>query len=133
MKHPYRQAPRCSRCGQYAVLRASRDVYPGKKDYGNFWVCPTKTCDAFVGCHKDTIRPLGELADAETRKWRKHTHICFDPIWKTGKMDRKEAYRILAAHMHIHPDKCHIAMFDVKQCHAAINATREIKFHQKML
>jgi hypothetical protein len=35
-----------------------------------------------VGCHKGTTKPLGRLADAELREWKKRAHAAFDPVWQ---------------------------------------------------
>jgi len=43
-------------------------------------------------------------------------HAAFDPLWKSGRMSRNEAYRRLAIAMGLHQDKCHIGMFDEQQC-----------------
>ena len=59
--------------------------------FGIRYGCPEKICT--VACWDgDNSTP----ADYETRKERSLAHIFFDPLWKSGKMKRKEAYKLLA-------------------------------------
>jgi len=60
--------------------------------------------------------PLGRLANAELRSAKSAAHAMFDPLWKSKKMRRSQAYSWLAAQMKIKPEDCHIGMFDVEQC-----------------
>jgi len=84
-----------------------------------------RTCDAYVGVHKGTDRPLGRLADAELRHWRKVAHASFDPLWQLGTFlgRRGDAYRWLAEQMGLPEEKTHIGMFDVSQCQQVIILT----------
>ena len=108
--------PTCPYCGAKAVLVHSSFVYRGS-DYGNIWVCAHyPECDAYVGCHKGTDVPLGRLANAELREAKKRAHAAFDPLWRTGTLDRREAYFWLSWKLDIPADECHIGMFDVSQC-----------------
>lgn len=48
------------------------------------------------------------------------THALFDPVWKSGKMTRTEAYTRLAKKLELPKGKCHIGMFDVEDCKRVI-------------
>ena len=63
----------CDYCGKPAQFVDSASVYHGHS-YGMVYYCPD--CQAWVGVHKGTDRPLGRLADAELRRWKKHTSGC---------------------------------------------------------
>lgn len=87
------------------------------------WICNNyPTCDAYVGCHKDSTTPLGRMANSELRHWKKAAHGKFDPIWKTRRMNRSQAYSWLAKVLQIEPAKCHIGMFDIETCKRVIEA-----------
>lgn len=103
-------APTCPYCGKAARL--------GGSFYGRKWECPP--CGARVGCHKDTITPLGTLANAELRLARQAAHEWFDPLWKQDGMSRRGAYALLADLMGLHVNDTHIAMFTVKQCQQVV-------------
>ena len=77
---------------------------------------------AYVGVHKGTDKPLGRLANAELRNWKKAAHAVFDPLWKYGRFrgHRNAAYAWLAQKMGLPVEKTHIGMFDVGQCRKAI-------------
>lgn len=82
------------------------------------WICDP--CQAWVGCHKNTFKPLGTLANQELRMARLQAHAVFDQLWKYGAMTRTSAYKWLANQMAMTRNQCHIALFDLEQCKQAI-------------
>jgi len=113
--------PACPYCNAEAKLVDSAVVYG--RSFGPIWLCPNyPDCDTYVGVHKGTQKPLGTLANAELREWRKSVHAAFDPLWKGGPWSRDRAYRWLQAALDLPRDQCHIAMFDIAQCQAALEA-----------
>lgn len=106
----------CPVCGSGARLEDSKIIYG--KSYGLAWVCDSfPKCDTYVGCHKGTATPLGELANAEIRTWRKKTHARLDPLWKSKKYNRKELYQELSIKFH---DPFHVGNLNVEQCKEVI-------------
>lgn len=111
---PRRQEPVwCPYCNQRAKLTSSKKVYGGR-DYGPIYLC--EPCQAWVGCHPHSTKPLGTLANENLRAARKAAHTSFDPIWKTGSLTRTDAYHWLANQMGIRYRDCHIALFSEDQC-----------------
>ena len=83
------------------------------------YYCPD--CQAWVGVHKGTDRPLGRLADAELRRWKRIAHMNFDRIWRNNRrMSRKKAYEWLSSQMGLPAEETHIGMFDVGRCKEVI-------------
>lgn len=117
-------APTCPECGNPGRLVDSSIVYG--RSYGPIWYCDCCKGATYVGCHKGTNEPLGTMATARLRYYRKRAHAAFDPLWKnkTAKMDRDEAYWWLASRMGLEKDECHIAMFDEEQCKMAERVCR---------
>lgn len=117
----------CDYCNIATRLAKGSEIYPHRQDlYAlNFYLCDS--CGAYVGCHKngDGKRPLGRVANEELRKAKSKAHAAFDPLWKSGKMSRGAAYSALASSMAIKKDKCHIGMFDVKQCEYVVEWCKE--------
>lgn len=109
---------RCDYCGRLAEYVNSAIVYGGRS-YGMIYYCPP--CNAYVGVHKGTDKPLGRLADANLRFWKKNAHAAFDPLWKSRRMSRSQAYSWLSAKMGLSPELTHIGMFDVAQCKQVVN------------
>jgi hypothetical protein len=105
--------PICPYCNQEAELIDSIYIYR-YRSYGKMWIC--YRCDAHVGCHKGTDKPLGTLANAELKKARQLTHKEFDRLWKKKHFTRTESYKMLADFLGITKDKCHIGMFDIETC-----------------
>lgn len=118
------EKPICPYCGAAAVLRDSIVIYR-VRSYGMIWIC--FPCNAYVGCHKNSKdhAPLGRLANAELREWKMKAHAVFDPLWKTGTMKRKEAYKHLAGLLGISPGDTHIGMFDVDMCKKVIEVLKD--------
>lgn len=110
----YQPAPVCPYCHKAAQQAPSTAVYGAGRDYGPVWLC--RPCEAWVGCHKGTPRPLGRLANKALREAKVRAHAAFDPLWKAGTMDRSAAYAWLADQLGIDRKDCHIGMFDLDQC-----------------
>lgn len=107
------QAPRYQHCFTTCEFHQRSDhIYAGQ-DFGPIWQCPN-CVQSICGCHRGTGKPLGNPANAATRKARRAAHNAFDPIWrKRGKAwTRPHAYRALAECMGISPAKCHISWMD---------------------
>lgn len=123
--------PVCPYCGVTAELRSSAEVYPyASQDYGAFWVCPGE-CDAYVGCHSNSRRhaPLGRLANAELRDWKKKAHAAFDPLWSEDSEDfqgfsRQGAYMWLASQLGT-VKSVHIGFMDVAECRQIVEICEE--------
>jgi DNA-directed RNA polymerase subunit RPC12/RpoP len=114
-------APTCPYCGERAVLKDSSAVYG--RSYGMIYICWNyPQCDAYVGVHRGSTLPLGTMANAELREWRKKAHAAFDPLWKSGAMTRVKAYKWMRNQLHLSKDESHVAMFDIERCKALIAA-----------
>ena len=119
---------KCPYCGAKVLLKDASFIYHTNesKKWGKIWVCSKfPKCNAYVGCHKGTEIPLGRLANEKLRTLKAEAHRQFDPIWKSGLMSRKDAYRWLANMLHISLEDCHIGMFDVKMCQRVIQLCKK--------
>ena len=84
----------CRYCGGIVRLVPAENVYgdsavrlglKGEKLY------QCQNCNARVGCHKGTVRPLGDLANEVLRLKRIETHQVFDAYWMERGMSRLTA------------------------------------------
>lgn len=128
-----RKVPICPYCDQPAWLVPGIVIYPrGGPALRNkqYWRCAP--CDAYVGCHDGTERPLGRLANAELRQAKQEAHAAFDPLWQAkmrrdgcskGKA-RGAGYKWLADQLGIERRRCHIGMLDVDQCRRVVDICR---------
>lgn len=112
----------CDYCGRKAEFVDSKVIYG--RSYGMIYLC--RNCMAYVGVRKGTRKPLGRLANAELRSWKKAAHAAFDPLWKYGrfKRHRDAAYRWLAEQMNLPLKQTHIGLFDIDQCRKVIEIVR---------
>ena len=106
----------CRYCGGIVRLVPAESVYgdsavrlglKGEKLY------QCQNCNARVGCHRGTVRPLGDLANEVLRLKRIETHQVFDAYWTERGMSRTQAYRWLAKKMHLPERKAHIGGFEM--------------------
>lgn len=104
-------APVCPSCGATARYVDSVAVYG--VSYGMMWLCPTATCDSYVGAHADG-RPKGTLANRPLRDARIAAHAAFDGWWKACHVSRTKAYRTLSVAMGV--DEAHIGQMNEEEC-----------------
>lgn len=107
----------CTECGGTVVLRRS--------EYGYFYRC--NCCNASVGCHPNSKRPLGTLAGPELKAWRIKVHEEFDALRERIFVDRRESYKWMADAMGLTADQAHIGMFNIDQCKRLVELVREVK------
>jgi len=114
----------CPYCNREAEWVENKEIYG--KNYGKsimMWLC--RSCDAHVGCHNNTKRPLGTMADYITRHWRKRAHENFDPLWKgvwvrnsTAKLNRERVYNSISNQFGF---RVHIGEADEEMCKKIIS------------
>lgn len=130
----------CDYCGQPSELVSGAIFYPHRPDLADLQIYRCLPCNASVGCHKGTTRPLGRLANAELKRAKIAAHAVFDPLWKEKKerdgLSKKKArstgYKWLAAQLGIQDiaKDCHIGLFDIEQCRRVVeicNQERDVK------
>jgi hypothetical protein len=52
------------------------------------------------------------LVDAETHEARKAAHAAFDALWKSGRVKRGQAYKMLAEEIGLSRADCHMKIMD---------------------
>ncbi|MDY6990680.1 MAG: zinc-finger-containing protein [Thermodesulfobacteriota bacterium] len=85
-----------------ARLADGAEIYPHRLDLYNlpFWKCDG--CGNHVGCHhktKNETRPLGCIPTPEIKNARMEIHKIIDPLWKSGRVDRKTLYAAISEHL----------------------------------
>lgn len=106
----------CPYCGSDAEYIDSRHYYANGRSYGMIYLC--HPCDALVGVHRNSDKPLGSLANKELRELRRRCHGLFDQLWKGSarRMNRHAAYRKLADNMGMTHEEAHIGKFGEQDC-----------------
>ena len=121
---------KCPYCGGKAHLRDASSIYHSFKYRGKMFVCENfPKCDSYVGCHPNTTKPLGRMANKKLRTMKSKAHEYFDPLWKKRVFARKKslsynrtkAYKWLAEQLDLPESKCHIGLFDVDMCRKVID------------
>lgn len=118
----------CRYCGGKITLTAARTVYGDAVyrlglEHEKIYLC--QNCNARVGCHKGTDRPLGNVANEVLRLKRMETHSVFDAFWRSHGMTRTGAYKWLAQKMELPEKHTHIGSFEMDACEQVIGLCRE--------
>lgn len=124
------RAVACDYCTRPAELVHGDTIYPHRPDLAkhNFWYCGP--CQAWVGCHNGAHggkTPLGRLANATLRAAKGRAHAAFDPIWKSRRMSRTDAYAWLSKALGLPARETHIGMFDVAMCNRVVAIMEQLK------
>lgn len=120
----------CRYCGGVIKLVPARNVYGVSTDrlgMDGEYIYQCQNCNARVGCHKGTTRPLGNVANEVLRLKRMETHRVFDASWKRQGMSRTEAYRWLSAQLRLPEGRAHIGGFEMDQCQKVIDLCERIE------
>lgn len=124
------EPPTCPYCGAPAEFMASSAPLYNGRDFGPAWAC--KPCGAWVGCHPNSKKPLGRLADKKLRRAKMEAHAAFDPMWRrkmakdgcSKKHARGRGYRWLANQLGLTVEQTHIGMFDIATCERVVEVCR---------
>lgn len=112
----------CPFCGEPAEWVQNKEIYG--KNYGESYMCwLCRPCDAYVGCHQNTRRPLGTIANKETREWRKKAHAEIDPHWRDDFCNRDEVYIALSREL---GREVHVGESNIEQCKEIIEASKKL-------
>lgn len=114
----------CNYCGKEAIWVNNKEIYG--KSYGEknqmAWLC--KPCNAYVGCHNNSKKPLGILANKELREIK----MISKKMWQRKYLSiygKGKAYKYLAENLKIKPKDCHFGYFDINMCKKVINLLKD--------
>ena len=83
-----------------ARLTDGSEIYPHREDLAHLPFWKHDACGGYVGCHHKTAqrtRPLGNIPSHAMKGYRQRIHAIIDPIWKQGRMPRREIYAQLSS------------------------------------
>lgn len=116
-------APYCPYCGRRSVLRPAEYVY-GENTIdaaARLYVCSGYPgCNAYVGVHDGTTKPMGSLANPELRNKRIRAHRAINRIIDKGYMSKDDIYAVLALRLNVPRQETHIGQFSDYLCEQAI-------------
>lgn len=121
----------CPYCGNYAKITDGKEIYPKIPTLAKKLFYKCDPCNAYVGCHGSSDKPLGTLANTQLRGLRSSAHSAFDSLWRGGgrAMTRSDAYRWLQSEMNLSSDDCHIGQFDDTQCRRVVSIILQDRFN----
>lgn len=86
----------CQYCNEPAEWVDNSVIY-GRRFGKSYMAYYCQKDDAYVGCHNNTRKPKGTLANKELREWRIKAHAVVDPIWQSKEHSRRNVYAQLPA------------------------------------
>ena len=113
----------CRYCGGKVIFTDASVIYENGRN--NIYLCTN--CNAYVGVHKGTHNPMGELANAVLRMKRRETHKVFDAYWKSAGLSRSAGYKWLASQLAISKKSTHIGYFDMETCEQVVTLCKAAK------
>lgn len=114
---PFDAIRTCPYCRGQVIFTNNAQLY-GRPQGSWPYIYLCTNCEAAVGCRFGTDKPLGRMADRETRIARREAHRAFDWLWQSGRVSRTHAYQWLAKQMGMRT--CHIGRLNVEQCQRVI-------------
>lgn len=112
----------CPYCGKKAEWCENSRIY-GKR-FGKSYMCYyCESCNAYVGCHQNSMKPLGTMANKELREWRIKTHAVIDPLWKNKNKSRREIYEFLNYSLGY---DVHVGAANIEECKEIIKIIQRI-------
>ncbi|BDR67222.1 hypothetical protein K144312032_14500 [Clostridium tetani] len=121
-------AKQCPFCGHEIVKTSNKEIYG--KEYGNGQCYLCKSCRASVGTHPNG-EPLGILANREMKILKRCCHDLFDYTWKSRKLTRNSAYKILSEKLGISINDCHFGHFNTDILLKAIEILKESNWYEE--
>ena len=112
----------CPYCKKQALWCDNKIIYG--RNYGQshkIYYC--KDCNAYVGCHNNSRKPLGYMANKELRDKRVETHKAIDYYWRYGFFTRDEVYKKLKEHF---GKEIHIGNCNYNMCSKIIEASHKL-------
>ncbi len=84
----------CCNCEKESVCSpvTGHNVYKGRPDLYHLKFFRCNGCGKYVGTHKGSGLPLGVIPTAGMRAKRSQLHSLLDPIWRNGRVGRKNLY-----------------------------------------
>ena len=118
------EIPTCPDCGKPGEWVSHAEVYNGRvynEKSHMIYLC--RAHRAFVGCHGNTRKALGTMANEPMREARKAAHAVIDPFWKEKKLKRYHVYaRLSRAFGH----EIHVGESGVEKCREIIEIAKQI-------
>lgn len=115
---------KCQYCGSQAFLRPASVVYGDLVDDPNakLYVCARYPfCNCYVAAHRNTLLPMGTLADPNLRRKRRETHDALNRMMSASGMTRKQTYQWLQTQLGLPKAETHIGHFSEFRCQQVID------------
>jgi hypothetical protein len=103
----------CRYCRSPVHLVSAEKVFPGTNLSANLYFC--EGCGARVGVHEGTGEPVGYLADAELRRWRRVLHQALDPLRREARWYPEPVHELIQDALDVPEERAHVAMLSIRE------------------
>ena len=118
---------RCPYCGAPMILRSADGIYKDNSHHAKLYVCRNyPECDTYIRTQPGTSLPLGTPANRELRALRIQAHRCFDALYLTGYMTKRDAYIWLANLLQAPQSQAHIGYLSEYSCRQVIEQSKRM-------
>jgi hypothetical protein len=100
----------CRYCRSPVSLVSAEEVYPGMGLEAKLYFC--EGCGARVGVHEGTDDPVGYLADAELRRWRRVLHEALRELRKP-RFYQKSVHGLIREALGVPRERARVAMLSI--------------------
>lgn len=118
----------CPYCGAPAIYRPASMVHGSNtcQKGTHLYVCSRwPDCNSYVTAHKNSLQPMGSLANKSLRYKRIQAHQALEELRQNRHMETWAVYVWLQMKLKLPPDKAHIGMFSEEMCDHLISVCQE--------
>lgn len=116
---------RCHLCGGKVELVENKVMYGFNRGWPWIWLCQTPGCRAYVGCHANTHRPLGTLADRRTREARQAAYAALQGYCNRAGMPYADAKGWVASKLRVSEACSGIGWLTIAQCQRLVELCQQ--------
>lgn len=110
-KYPPEPPEVCRYCRSPVSLVSAEEVYPGLRLEANLYFC--EGCGARVGVREETGDPVGYLADAELRRWRRVVHEALRPLRREARSYPTPVHEMIQRALGVPEERARVAMLSI--------------------
>lgn len=123
----YTKVTRCNLCTGKVALVENKAVYGRNRGWPWIWQCQESGCRAYVGCHTNTYKPLGLLADRRTRTARKAAYASLEAYCNRMGIPHSNMAGWVAKQLNVSVSRSGIGWLDINQCRQLIELCSQNK------
>lgn len=112
----------CPYCGAPVEFKSNEVIYRHNFNNGFVYICARfPECNSYVAAHSVSRKPLGILADKNTRDLRKSVFRIVSPYWQKGLVRKQTVYETIAKILNKEGAFISIAQLNKNECNTVLS------------